>query len=307
MTGSVPADASAGSGRRPPKRVQFLVAIVVEGVAAVEVQALRRALGDRRLTRIAPHITLAPPTALPPATGAEVMVALYGAARRFDAMTLALGAPTTFAPAAPTVHLPVSDPTGSLAGLQAAVAVPPMRAERRPFAPHVTLCSGQPAERIAVACELLAGYTSSVWVSRLSLLERAPERTGWVTVDDVELDGIRVVGAGPLATELICGTVAGRAVSGLVELGAGSALAAPLSPAEPPEVAVLDGAALVITARRAGEAVGVAWGDATAGSRGLWGVAVDPAVRGEGIGTMLVREWQFRRRWRLGRRPALSR
>lgn len=299
----------AVASRRAP-RPELLVAVVLDGNTAVEVQALRRALGDRRLARIAPHVTLAPPTTVAAEAmadvAAEVMAGLHRVARRHGAVSLTLGSPTTFAPATPTVHLPVADPDGDLAALHAAVSRPPMRIDRRPFAPHVTLCSGMDPDRIAAACDLLAGYCATLWVQRLSLLVRPAEQPAWITLDDVDLDGVRTVGTGPLATELATGTVVGPAAAALVETATAGGVVAPAPPPEPPEVTPVGRAPLVITARREGTVVGVAWGAAVDGIEALHGVAVDQVARGQGVGTQLVREWQFRRRWRAAR-PSFSR
>jgi 2'-5' RNA ligase len=278
------------------RRLQLCVAVLLEGRVAVEVQTLRLALGDRRLGRIAPHVTLAPPSAVPEPDLAGVVAALHRAARVGGPFGCALGPPTTFLPATPTVHLPVGDPDGRLAALRNALADSPLRRDRRPFSPHVTLVSGLDAERIAAACTLLAGYTASMQVERLSLLVRPPDAAGWTVLDDVDLDGVRTAGSGVTALEFAAGTVAGPSAAELV----GGAAGLPPLPEAPGPGDVPNGMALVVTARRAGEVVAVAWGG---DSERPDAVVVAPAVRGEGIGRQVALEWSFRRR----RRDALDR
>ncbi len=298
-------------------RLQVLVAVLVEGDAAIEVQAFRRALGDRRLERIAPHVTLAPPSAVAEADVETVIGRLHRAARRETPFTLPLGPPASFVPIAPTVHLPVEDDRGRLAALQRHVAGPPLRAQRRSFVPHVTLVAGQEPERIAAACALLAGYRGLLEVSRLSLLVRPPGPGGWRTLDDVDLDGVRTVGVGPLSVELATGTVVGPvATSWGLQRTDGRDPARSVSPVEPAGTGVEsaragagpDSADLVVTARREGAVVGSATGRTDA-EQPL--VMVDAGSRHQGIGTQLVREWQFRRRWRAATsvrlRPSISR
>jgi len=273
------------------RRLQLCVAVLLEGRAAIEVQTLRRALGDRRLGRIAPHVTLAPPSAVPEPDLDAVVTALHRAARLTGPFGRALGPPATFLPDTPTVHLPVDDPDGRLAALRDALAGSPLRRDPRPFSPHVTLVSGLDPERIAAACSLLAGYTGSMQVERLSLLVRPPDAAGWTVLDDVDLDGVRTAGSGVTALEFVAGTVAGQAAVGL----AGGVVGLSPLPAAPGPGDVPDSTALVVTARRAGDVVAVAWGGDTDRPDA---VVVAPAVRGEGIGRQVATEWSFRRRRR---------
>ena len=90
------------------------VAVIVEGSAAIEIQALRRALSDPSLPSIAPHVTLVPPLRLKDHDLPEAIRLLHRAAADFEPFTVTLGPPDTFAPVTSTVHLPVEDPAGSL-------------------------------------------------------------------------------------------------------------------------------------------------------------------------------------------------
>lgn len=264
-------------------RHELAVVVLLEGRAAIEVQTLRRALGDPDLDRVRSHLTLVPPLRLRSEDLEAGLALLYGAARRTEPFPLALDAPDTFAPVSPTLHLPAVDGAGRLAALRALLFRPPLERDTHPFVGHVTLLAHTDQERIAAARTLLAGFRATAWVARLTMVARTHDEDGtarWVPAADVDLGGVRVVGGGPLAVHLHCGTVL-----------------------DPPGVALLathelvaPEAGLVVVARREGAVVGAAWdGPGTSIS-----VFVDPAHRGQGIGALLRREWTFRAEQRRG-------
>jgi GNAT superfamily N-acetyltransferase len=123
-------------------------------------------------------------------------------------------------------------------------------------------------------------------VDRLTLLveDRSGEAPRWVPAADVDLSGVRVVARGPLPLELSAGTVV-----------------------DPEAAVLLDGATpspmgrhpTVVTARREGAVVGVAWGSAAGGDPE--GVVVRADARRQGVGTHLRREWAFRSTQRISR------
>ncbi|MEZ5234634.1 MAG: 2'-5' RNA ligase family protein [Acidimicrobiales bacterium] len=262
-------------------RYEVAVVVLLEGPEAIEVQALRRALGDPDLDHVAPHLTVVPPLRLRGAELEPALALLRAAARRHPPFEVLLGPPATFAPVTATLHLPVLEGGERLAGLRTAVFRPPLVRETHPYVPHVTLLASAGAGRIAAACELLAGFRTAASVHRLTMVARRRTDDGasrWAPLADVDLDGVRAVGAGPLAVELAAGTVA-----------------------DPPSLALLAPpagtvpAGLVVLARR-GAPVGLAWRPAEPDGPGgpVPAVFVDTAVRGQGIGTLLRREWLFR-------------
>lgn len=254
--------------------------VLLEGGVEIEVQALRRALGDPDVERVRPHITLVPPLRLADAELEAGLALLFGAARRTDPFSVALDAPDTFAPVSPTLHLPVVDGAGQLAALRSLVFRPPLERETHPFVAHVTLLAHAAPERIEAARSVLAGYRATAAVHRLTMMVRGHDADGtakWAPAADVELDGVRVVGGGPLAVHLHCGTVLDPAAVALLDAHGVQA---------PP-------AALVVIARREGAVVGAAWGVPAQPSPAV-SVFVDPGRRGQGIGTQLRREWEFR-------------
>lgn len=268
--------------------------MLATGRTAVEVQALRRALADPDLASIAPHVTLVPPVRLSPVELPAALAVLHEAARNRSPFTVGLGAPATFAPVSATVHLPVQDDAGQLAELRRLVFVPPLQRQTHPFVGHLTLLASATPAQIDGACTLLAGYRSTLQVGRITMLVLRHDPRRWVPLADVDLDGVRVVGSGPMALALASGTVIDPDGQALIQAGAAPGPPVPSGGDRP----------LVVTARRDGVVVGVAWGSEE--DHEPHGIVVAPAARREGIGTQLRREFRFRSARRTGERSSRS-
>lgn len=166
----------------PRRRVA--VALLIPPPASIEIDALRRALGDRQLGRIEPHITLVPPINLREDDIADALAVVQAAARRSSPMDLTLGPVDTFDESSPVRFLAV-DPWGPVCELQRACWAGVLeREEKRPFHPHVTVdidggITGGPDP----ALELLAGYRADVLIDRVTVLEN-------VDADDPEVKRI---------------------------------------------------------------------------------------------------------------------
>lgn len=267
----------------------FGVVVLVEGDAALEVQALRRALSDPGLEQIRPHVTLVPPVQLQPDQRDEARAMLVAAAAAAQPFAVELGPPATFWPVSATVHLPVVDPEARLTALRQRVFRPPLWRDTHPFVPHTTLLTLSDESTIEQACRLLGGFRTACAVTRLTLLELHHEPRRWEVAFDVDLDGVRVLGGGPLALQLVSGTVAEADARELLAAHAPPRPASPASPDEADDRGSAD--TVVVTARREGAVVGVARGHIR---HGLDRVVVDRHARRQGIGTQLRREWSFR-------------
>lgn len=253
----------------PVPKARLGVALLLPPAVAAEVDGLRRALGDRALGRIAPHVTLVPPVNVPAARLGDALGVLRAAAAACPPLTLDLGPPGTFAPATPVVHLRVGGPdpdVAALAALREAVFRPPLaRPLTWPWVPHVTLVDGAEPDRITAAVAALAGYRATVALERVHLLEEGRGRV-WTPVADAAFAAPAVVGRGGPALELD------------VTDGPGPEAAALLAGGRP----------FTVTARRDGAVVGAARGWTGAGEARLEVLAVAAGERGTGVGSRLL-------------------
>ena len=277
------------------------VALLVPPPVAVEVDGLRRALGDGALGRIPPHLTLVPPVNVAVDRLDEALSVLRRAAGATDPLRLRLGPAVTFMPVTPVVYLAVGgDDLGRLRGLRDQVFLPPLeRTLTHPFVPHVTLADEMAPARIPAAVAALADYTVDVTVDRLHLLREEPGRV-WRPVADVALARPAVIGRGGLPVEittserpppdadhiLATATATATASSGSAAATAGSGdPAGPFDSAGGPDGA---SGAFTVTARRHGEVVGLAQGWLGAPHVRLSCLLVADGARRQGIGRHLL-------------------
>jgi 2'-5' RNA ligase len=162
----------------PVPRRRFAVALLIPPPTSIEVDGLRRALGDRQLGKIEPHITIVPPINLRDDDIADALAVVQAAARASRPMELTLGPVATFADSSPVRFLAV-DPWDPVTALYRACWSGVLeREEKRSFHPHVTVdIDGGPTDRPDPALEVLAGYRAEVLLDRVTVLEN-------VDVDD---------------------------------------------------------------------------------------------------------------------------
>jgi len=258
-------------------RLRLAVALVVTGPAAVEIDGLRRALGDRALGRIAPHITLVPPVNVGADQLDDAVDVMRTAAAGVAPLRLCLGPAATFWPANPVVYLGVAGDVEDLSRLRTAVLAPPLaRPITQPFVAHVTIAGDHPPDLIPATVDALRSYSAAVTMERVSLLCQRDGRI-WEVIADAPLGGGRIVGRGGLEIQLVAEEMldpeATRAAAGWVEHPATSR-------------------PLAIVARREGAVVGVATGTT---DDELWieRLTVEPSARGQGIGSQLLAEMEF--------------
>ena len=256
-----------------PDRLRLGVALLLPPPLAHEVDGLRRALEDRSRERIAPHVTLVPPVNIRRDHLSGALAVLRAAAAATPApVEVTLGPPATFLPANPVVYLPVTGDAGEITALRDRVWKPPLvRALTWPFVAHVTLADDIAPARIDAALAALGGFQVDVRFDTISLLVERRPGPRWEPLADAALGPPAVVARGPLAVEL----VRSRQVD-----PEGLALLAAEGVDGPPA------GGLVVTARREGSVVGVAWAWRTPdGCRAR--VLVAPAHRRQGIGRYL--------------------
>jgi 2'-5' RNA ligase len=260
---------------------------------AIEVDGLRRALGDTSLGAIVPHVTLVPPVNVRTADlfqAVDVLRRAAGAQR--GALELQIGPVATFSPESPVVYLAVSGP--GLAGLgrlhEAVCAGPLSRPTRWPWVPHVTLSDATGEERIAAALVALGSYTASVRVDRVVLLEEHSRR--WSPVADACLGEPSVVCRGGLEVEITRGQLVGPDALGMVEAqeeARGDLFVAAGTAGTGGAPGAQREANIVLTARRDGRVagLGVAWTEHGGGPVHVC-ILVEAGLRRQGIGRALV-------------------
>ena len=174
------------------------VALVVDPPLALEIDGLRRALGDGPLDAVVPHITLVPPVNVRVDELDQALAVLRRAAQgQGRPLELVLGPVATFSPVTPVIYLAVRG--AGDAGLddlhrlhQGVMAGPLLRTERWPWAPHVTLADESPPERIDAALVALGSYRAEVAFDRVVILEEVGRR--WSVLADACFGPPAVVG-----------------------------------------------------------------------------------------------------------------
>ncbi len=289
-------------------RYRLGAALLLEPPASLEVEGLRRALGDTSLGTVAPHLTLVPPVNVRVTELDDALrVVRAAAAAQDEPLWLELGPVATFVPVSPVLYLAVGGPDLERLGrLKAAVLSGPLlRSERWPWVPHVTLADEAPPEQAAAAVSALGHYRFRVSFDRVVLLEERGRR--WRPLADVGFGPPRIVGRGGLELEITEGRIAGPDVVAMAERqlgqlpdllapdGSGPDLLAPdgsgpnlsgpnlSGPAPPAE-------RIVLTARREGRVAGAAaaWHSGPAGAPVNVSVLVEVECRGQGVGRALI-------------------
>lgn len=276
------------------RRHRLAVVVLVPAPVDREIDGLRRALGDRQLTVVAPHCTLVPPVNVAPAELDAALAVLRHAAARCPPLTLELGPPTSFRPVTPTLHLAVGplEAVDALGRVRDALFQAPLaRRVDHEFIPHVTLSIDHPPGRIDAALDALGGYSAAVEIDRLWMLEEQVVAGGgrrWEPLADAPLAPPAVVGRGGLPLELTTTVHADPEVRRFL------AALEPVGSAEPAEPAARPPSArpLVVTGRRDGAVVGVAEGWTRDEEGQLLAVVVAPDARRQGIGSHLVAAFQ---------------
>jgi len=257
------------------------------------VDTLRAAVGDPARRRIPPHLTLVPPVNVQSERLRDAIEVVRDAAAGTRPFAVRLGPPTTFLPDTPVLYLPVSgeDDAASVQALRDRVFQEPLaRPLSWPFVPHVTLAEGLSEQRLRAAVTALADCELEVTFERVHLLhqqEHAELGRVWVPTAEVAFEAPAIVGRGGLPLEL---SVTGRVGADAEAFSRREWVA--FDAAEFGAEAVEDGATVAITARRDGRIVGVARGQLRFGTAHLSELIVAAAVRGEGVGSHVLRAFE---------------
>ena len=267
-------------------RQRLGVVLLVPPPVRTEIDALRRAVGEGDVSRIAPHLTLVPPVNVRDDEVEAAVAVLQRAAATSAPIRLELGPVTTFAPVSPTLHLEVGGDVDAVHRLRDAVFTPPLeRSLTHPFSPHVTLV--EESSRIDEAVASMAGYRAACTIDRVHLMRESRDEDRnriWRPIVDVPL-GQRsgVVGRGGLELSLTpTGALPPDAARWIDERWVDFDVEryGELRPKEEP---------IGIVARRDGEIVAAAQGDVRHwGEAYLANLIVAAPVRNEGVGAHVV-------------------
>lgn len=201
-------------------RHRLLVALLIGGSVATEIDGIRRALGSNQLERIAPHVTLIPPTNVADEAVGLAERVVRDAAGSFEHVALTLGPPDTFPDNRSVLFLAVSA-VPSLGVLRASLLSGPFAGRDEPervFVPHVTLDSRKEPFVDDKMLRDLASYKTSLEVVTLALLaqdETAPLHA-WRTLTSYDFAPARLVGRGGLEVCLNAGVMLSPSTRALV-------------------------------------------------------------------------------------------
>ncbi len=261
------------------KRHRLLVALVLGSRVATEIDGIRRALGSSQLGRIAPHVTLVPPTNVADDAIAGAEHVLRAAAATVAAFDVELGPPATFPHNRSVLYLAVSMPS-ELSSLRTALFAGPFEGRdgiEREFVPHVTLDSGPGRHVDERTLRDLSGFVTSVRIETVTLLGEHDATPGprWVPITNYALDRGGVIGTGGLEIRVFRGSTVSPTLRDLA-----ASWDAPIPPRptdEPFAVAVL-----------ASEVAGIATWSEGSDATTLHSHVVAPGARGLGVGTKLL-------------------
>lgn len=302
-------------------------ALLLDPPVSLEVDGLRRALGDGALGHIAPHLTLVSPLNVRAGDLPDALAVIRrAAAGQDDPLWLDLGPVATFIPASPVVYLAVGgtnlDRLGRLR--TAVVAGPLLRPGRWPWVPHVTVADQVSLEEAGAALTALGHYRARARFDRVVLLEERDHR--WHPLADASFGRPAVVGRGGLELEISEGRLLGPDVLAMAEsqqagssgvgdrpgraatvtaLCARPAIESPAIESPAIEIPVIGSPAIesiVLTGRREGHVTGVAtaWQSGRVAEPVNVSVLVEAESRRQGVGRALVRALEVsgrRRGW----------
>src|SRR5579871_4577417 len=157
-------------------RARLGVVLPLPAPAADEVDGLRRALGDRRIDAVAPHITLVPPVNVAPRDLDEALTRARDIAAAQAPLIVRIGPAATFWPQAPVVYLSVGADGDALDHLHDAFATRPWtRPTTWRFVPHVTIGQDVEPALIPGALRLLHAYRLDATLTVVRVLQEEPD------------------------------------------------------------------------------------------------------------------------------------
>lgn len=152
------------------------VAIGIPEPYSAELQRWREQLGDPNASRIVPHITLLPPTAVGTGALPEIEEHLRRVAARFRSFDIRLRGSATFLPVSSVVFVPLVKGIAECEQIEVQVRSGPLtRPTEFSYHPHVTVAHDLPDDALYRAWTELATFDASFEVWGFSLFEQGPD------------------------------------------------------------------------------------------------------------------------------------
>ncbi|QKE85618.1 2'-5' RNA ligase family protein [Arthrobacter sp. NEB 688] len=165
------------------------VAVTIPEPWGEQLQSARAGFGDPMADAIPPHVTLLPPTAVPPEHHAAFVAHLEDVCRAVQPFEVVLSGTGTFRPVSPVVFVQVSKGIGSCEQLERAVRGGPVeRTLDFPYHPHVTIAHHLDDASLDRAFEGLAGFRCSFTVASIELYHHDPDGV-WRVIRSIPLGG----------------------------------------------------------------------------------------------------------------------
>ncbi|MEO5608409.1 MAG: 2'-5' RNA ligase family protein [Ornithinibacter sp.] len=146
------------------------VAVTIPDPWGPELQQAREAFGDSMAPAIPPHVTLLPPTDIPPEELDDFTEHLGRVAGAAPSFRMVLSGTGTFRPVSPVVFVQVSHGISACEGLERQVRRGPVaRTLEFPYHPHVTVAHKLDDDCLDHAFDTLAGFRCDFMVSGIEL------------------------------------------------------------------------------------------------------------------------------------------
>lgn len=168
------------------------VSIAIPEPWGSRLQQHREDIGDPMARSIPPHITLMPPTEIPPETLPTFEQHLRAVAERHGPFTVHLRGTGTFRPVSPVVFVQVAQGIPMCERLEQAVRRGPVSRDLEfPYHPHVTVAHAIPDAALDRSFAELADFDAAFEVSGFHLYDHGADEV-WRPVVDFALTGERL-------------------------------------------------------------------------------------------------------------------
>lgn len=153
------------------------VAIPIPPPYGRELQQWRQRLGDPEASRVPPHVTLLPPTAIPAERLDVVEGHLERVAREEAPFAMTLRGTGTFRPVSPVTFVQLAAGISDCERLESRVRSGPLFRELKfNYHPHVTVAQDVPDEALERGFEALATFAATFTVGGFTLYEEGRDK-----------------------------------------------------------------------------------------------------------------------------------